>query len=201
MQKNTKSVVLGRRAWNFLRLALLWARKGGVFKKSRMTMDHLRLMFPKLVKTLRHLANHHHHKQGALRYGERELSFDDTPVIHIKMHRPSSLRFKIPCINPPQLDFACDFDDHYYNNNPNDAITRKSFPKGADDDDYQLDEDEYYYSCGCSDICEQVNNEPPPSCDDEEGIDLKAEQFIAKFYQQIKLQRQISYLQHNEMIN
>lgn len=197
MQKN-KSVV-ARRAWNFLRLALLWARKGGVFK-NRLMMD-LRLLPKFIIKTLRN--SNDHHRRGAFHYGERELSFDETPVIHVRMHRPSSLRFKmpnIPCINP-QVDFDYDFDsdeDDYetYHYSNDDVVSRKSFLKGADDHHHHQEQEDGY---SCSDVCdEQVNNNEKP-CD--EGIDLKAEQFIAKFYEQIKLQRQISYLQYNEMIN
>ena len=36
------------------------------------------------------------------------------------------------------------------------------------------------------------------ACD--EGIDGKAEEFIANFYQQMRLQRQISYLQYNQWL-
>ncbi|KAI6694644.1 hypothetical protein NL676_022354 [Syzygium grande] len=39
-------------------------------------------------------------------------------------------------------------------------------------------------------------------CDEEErGIDSRAEEFIDKFYEQIKLQWQMSYLQYKEMLN
>ncbi|KAI6705836.1 hypothetical protein NL676_008798 [Syzygium grande] len=37
--------------------------------------------------------------------------------------------------------------------------------------------------------------------EEEQGIDTRAEEFIAKFYEQMKLQRQISYLQYREMLN
>nr|DAD26674.1 TPA_asm: hypothetical protein HUJ06_028142 [Nelumbo nucifera] len=38
-------------------------------------------------------------------------------------------------------------------------------------------------------------------CQEEKGnIDLKAEKFTANFYEQIKLQGQISYLQYNDML-
>ncbi|PPD86870.1 hypothetical protein GOBAR_DD16181 [Gossypium barbadense] len=36
---------------------------------------------------------------------------------------------------------------------------------------------------------------------EEEGIDSKADKFIANFYEQMKLQRQISYLEYTEMLN
>lgn len=174
---------IAHRAWNILRLALLWARKGGLFRK-RLVMD-LRL-FPKFLKTLGHST-----KWGAIHYGEHELSFEKTPIISIKMHRPLSMRFRmprIPCITPQgdfeyDVEFRDDNDDNflsYYN----DGGARKTILMGGDDKD---DEDE-------CEVCEAI-------VPVDEGIDIKADQFIAKFYKQMKLQRQISYLQYNEMLN
>lgn len=160
-----KRSIVARRAWSVLRLALLWARKGGIFKHKHLV--DLRLL-PKYIKSLCHTNDHY----GTLHYGEREFSFDDTPVVHVKMHRPASLRFKmpnIPCIKP-QVDFDNEYDDEYNND---DGAPRKSV------------EDEYV-------SCEEIVA--------DEAIDMKAEEFIAKFYQQIKLQRQISYLQYHETL-
>ncbi|CAK9179128.1 unnamed protein product [Ilex paraguariensis] len=164
------------RALNLLRLALLWSRKGGVFKR-RLIVD--------LTKYLKNLL--HGTERGALHYGEREFSFDDTPVFHVKMHRPVASRFKlprIPCINP-QVDFAHDFEFDDDNETKDYCCyeARNSFLKGADDDDDECE--------GCQEMIPF----------DEEGIDLKAEKFIAKFYNQMKLQRQRSYIQYNEMLN
>ncbi|KAL8527265.1 hypothetical protein ACS0TY_005223 [Phlomoides rotata] len=134
-----KSSVIGRRAWRLLRMARLWARKGG-----------LRVA----VVLMRKLGDSNESRR-ALVYGDREFSFDDTPIVRVKMHRPSSssalLRFKIPCIEPPLVDFDCDF--------------------GGDEEDSGMwrDEDE-----------------------EGEGIDERAEKFIAHFYQQMKLQTQRS---------
>ncbi|XP_055815151.1 uncharacterized protein LOC129884906 [Solanum dulcamara] len=162
MQEKSRTMV-ARRAWNVLRLSLLWARKGGIFKNKHLV--DLRLL-PKYIKSLRHTNDHYR----TLYYGEREFSFDDTPIIHVKMHRPASLRFKmpnIPCIKP-QVD------------NNNDDAPRKSFLNTVD----QLEDE-------CV-SCEEI------SCD--EAIDMKAEEFIAKFYEQIKLQRQLSYLQYHDTL-
>ena len=168
----TKNNGVARKAWNILRLALLWARKGGVFKR-RLTME-LRL----LPKYIRNLGNNG--RQDQIHYGERELSFEKTPIFHVKMNRPANKRFhlpNIPCITP-QVDFDYDFDGdddiieeqiYGYDNG------RNSFLKGGDDDEEGFEE---MVTC------------------EEDGIDLKAEEFIAKFYQQMKMQRQISYLQY-----
>ncbi|KAG6426832.1 hypothetical protein SASPL_111066 [Salvia splendens] len=151
-----KNSMRSRRAWDVLRLALLWARRGGAFR-NRMAIN-MRL----LQKGIRKLRHSHHHGTPLV-YGERELSFDDTPVIHVKMHRPASLRFMIPCIKP-QVDFDYDFDFD-------------------DDEIYAEEEEEKVIGIG-------------EECDEE--VDLKAEEFIANFYKQMKLQRQISYLQYHE---
>ena len=165
---------VARKAWNVLRLALLWARKGGVFK--RRIMMELRQYIQRLGNNAR---------RDQLHYGERELSFDKTPIFHVKMNRRSaSMRFRlpnIPCITNPQVDF--DYDDDFIEEQAygyDDG--RKSFLKGQDEDDDDDDEEE--------------EEEIVPSCEQEDGIDSRAEEFIAKFYAQMKLQRQISYLQY-----
>ncbi|KAJ7977628.1 Long cell-linked locus protein, putative, expressed [Quillaja saponaria] len=165
-----KNSDIAHRAWSILRLALLWGRKGGVFKR-RLVME-LRLL-PKYIKSLGHTT-----PRDQIYYRERELSFDKTPIIHVKMHRPASMRFHlphIPCINP-QTNFDYDFD-------------------GQDDGDYD-DQEEYGY-----DYKSRDSEDHQMVSSEEEGIDGKAEEFIAKFYNQMKLQRQISYLQYNELLN
>lgn len=168
MSKKKKSLVASR-AWNVLRLALLWARKGGLFR-NRLVVNLS--VFGDAIRKLRHSNSG---GRGALAYGDREFSFDDTPIIHVKMYRPSSMRFKlpqIPCIKP-QVDFDYDFeDDRVFEADHEVDCHRISFLKNSEED------------------------EEGEECYGDEGIDLKAEMFIAKFYEQIKLQRQKSYQQY-----
>ncbi|KAF7119550.1 hypothetical protein RHSIM_Rhsim13G0006400 [Rhododendron simsii] len=181
---------IAHRAWNILRQALLWARKGGLFRK-RLVMDPR--LLPKFLKTLGHSA-----KRDAIHYGERELSFENTPIINIKMHRPSSMRFRmprIPCITP-RGDF--DYDSEFKDDNDDSFLSycsdegaRKTIMMGGDDED---NEDN-----GCE-VCEAIIP-VDEGIDINEGIDIKADQFIAKFYEQMKLQRQVSHLQYNEMLH
>lgn len=171
MPKRNSNV--GRRAWNLLRLAIIWARKGGVLKR-RFLME-LRLV-PKFMKSLGHSSS-----RGQLHYGDHELSFDETPIFHVKMHRPNSMRFHIPCITPPQVDFEYQFD-------------------GDSDGDDNYDD-------GQSDVCSSDGEQRSSGYDggeereddeEEQGIDLRAEKFIAEFYEQIKMQRQISFSQYEK---
>ncbi|KAF7851174.1 hypothetical protein BT93_L4399 [Corymbia citriodora subsp. variegata] len=171
-----KTSGISRRAWNLLRLALLWARKGGAFKLQ------LRLV-PKFLKTIGQAT-----PRGQIWYGERELSFDKTPVIHVKMHRLGSMRFhlpNIPCINPP-VDFDPEFDDDDHDRLCYGYDTvRTSFLENGGAEETRFDEED----------------DGRMEIEEEQGIDTRAEEFIAKFYEQMKLQRQISRLQYNEMLN
>ncbi|KAF5937352.1 hypothetical protein HYC85_024858 [Camellia sinensis] len=185
MQRKKSSIAT--RAWNILRLALLWARKCVVFKIRRLMMDLRR--FHKFLKTLAHYSTDCHRSAITVHYGERQLSFDNTPIIQVKMHCHSSMRFKmprIPCINHSQVDFNYDFES----NGDNDYEMNCDF---IDDDEDGARKS--FLKCGNEDDCEDI-----VACDDE-GIDLKAEQFIAKFYEQMKIRRQVSHLQYNEMID
>ncbi|CAN0888861.1 hypothetical protein LINGRAHAP2_LOCUS15957 [Linum grandiflorum] len=165
---------VARRAWNILRLALLWARKGGVFKR-RLMVD-LRLV-PKFIKSLAHNSSSSAPRGQIGFYGERELSFDKTPLFQVKMHRPASMRFIIPCITPQQVDFDYDFDEfcnrEYGEQEEEQPSTSSSFSERGTEEDEEVEEG-------------------------SEGIDSKAEKFIAQFYEQMKLQRQISYLEYKK---
>ncbi|KAK9930761.1 hypothetical protein M0R45_027788 [Rubus argutus] len=91
------------------------------------------------------------------------------------MHRPPSMRFNFPCLNPPPV--LHDDDD--------------------DDDDLDQDDGDDHEDQGITWSTQDVNGEAAPY--EDEAVDRKADEFIAKFYQQIKLQRQISYIQYNDM--
>ncbi|XP_058077662.1 uncharacterized protein LOC131226027 [Magnolia sinica] len=173
-----KRTAFTNRAWNLLRLALFWARKGGIFKKGTILDLFKRLRSP---------------PSDSIYYGEREFSFDETPLFHSKMQWPSSMRFRylphIPCINP-SIDFNDDLDHDGYNNGSYDREDGSSYFRrdvdGGDRNDRSGDRDG-----GGGD---GLNG-------GDEGIDSKAEEFIARFYEQMKLQRQVSYLEYNEMLH
>ncbi|XVF80646.1 hypothetical protein PTKIN_Ptkin15bG0090800 [Pterospermum kingtungense] len=182
-----KNSDIGRRAWNLLRLALLWTRKGGLFK--RRLMMEIRLV-PKFLKGLGHSTAPHRHDQIS-HYKERELSFDETPICHFKMHRPASMRFLIPCISYEEVDFDYDFGIDEYDRASGYDSGRKSYSTGSEKEEEGQEKECGYEGC----------DEKSPYPLEEEGIDSKAEKFIAKFYEEMKLQRQISYTEYTEMLN
>ncbi|KAI6694641.1 hypothetical protein NL676_022351 [Syzygium grande] len=159
MPKASESSV-SRRAWNLLRIALLWARRGRAF------MQQLRLLVPKFLKTNGHAAS----PRSPIWYGERELSFEKTPVVHVKMHGPASMRFVFPCINP-KVDLDMEFDDEDCDGvyNGYDTTKKSLFLKNTV-------EKECFYDDNGRIECEE----------EERGIDSRAEEFIAKFYEQMK---------------
>ncbi|CAN1186641.1 hypothetical protein LINPERHAP2_LOCUS38230 [Linum perenne] len=165
---------VGKRAWNILQVALISARKGGVLRR-RLVTD-----LRPVTKFFKSLRQHQHQQQQLGFYGERELSFEKTPLFDFDLkkmnhrRRVSSLRFILPCITPHPSPGSYSFDfDHLLDTN--------------DDDDEHEDYDE-----------EESRDEGSIESDESElGVDIRADKFIAHFYQQMKLQRQISYLDYN----
>ncbi|CAH2039095.1 unnamed protein product [Thlaspi arvense] len=172
-KKKSRSVAT-QRAWSLVRMALLWGRKGGIFK--RWHMFELRNLFSKHLKALAHHNSSVDNGHYLSRYGEKQLSFDETPIFNVRMHRPASMRFLLPCIAPP-VDFDYDFK-----------------LDGQDDTDDVRSYSYGYYDDSCSEKCDGAAK----GDQEEKGVDVRAEEFIANFYQQMKLQRQISYLQYKE---
>ncbi|ESQ37877.1 hypothetical protein EUTSA_v10029363mg [Eutrema salsugineum] len=118
-----------------------------------------------LSKHLKALAHHNNGDRYLSRYGERQLSFDETPLFNVKKkvyHRPTSFDYDFgmegqDCFNEVR---SYGYDESY---------TEESDRTAKDDEE------------------------------EEKGVDdVRAEEFIAKFYEQIKLQRQISYLEYKE---
>lgn len=149
---------VGRRAWKLLRMALLWARKGRLMMELRVVTKFLKS----------HLAAASTKSRPQIHYFERQLSFDRTPLFNLKMHRPPSMRFNIPCLNPPPVLH----DDDDLDQNDGDDLEDQGIPLSTQD----------VYDAAAA--------------YEDEAVDRKADEFIAKFYQQIKLQRQISYIQN-----
>lgn len=139
-------------------------------------MFELRNLFSKHLKALAH-HNAVDNDRYLSRYGEKQLSFDETPIFNVKMHRPASMRFLFPCIAPP-VDF--DYDFELDGQDDTDDVTSKG-----------------YYDNSCHGICDRAAKDDQEE-EEEKGVDLRAEEFIANFYEQMKLQRQISYLQYKE---
>ncbi|XP_022774105.1 uncharacterized protein LOC111316409 [Durio zibethinus] len=154
MQKK-KSRVVADKAWNLLRLALLWARKVGVLKRGL---------------KVKGLGNKAHSDQ--IHYLERQLSFDRTPDFHVKKdHHTGSMQFLFPCVGANTLEFDYDIGDDeaggFYGNYSGREIYLEE----------EKEEEGEEYECNGYEKKSQL---------EDEGIDSRAEKFIAEFYAQIR---------------
>uniref|UniRef100_A0ACD5YPQ1 Uncharacterized protein n=1 Tax=Avena sativa TaxID=4498 RepID=A0ACD5YPQ1_AVESA len=182
----TRKASVGGKAWRLLRLAVLWARKGSSVHSLR------------LLKTLRHGGGVglRWGRKDQLRYGEREFSIDETPAFRFRTPSARVLRF-IPCIAPAVPDTPCDYDDGRYFFRERD--------EGCVVGDYYGDDGGEPSECGVDSVedeqlLERALVEAAAEGGEDAGVDVKADEFIAKFYAQMKLQRQISWLQYNDMM-
>ncbi|KAF8006648.1 hypothetical protein BT93_K0834 [Corymbia citriodora subsp. variegata] len=174
---------IAHRAWDVLRLALPWGRRGGAFR--RVLAVKFRLAATRFVESIGG-GYRGSMTRDRIRYGERELSFDETPIFRLKMRRPggsAGSRFRLPCI--PCISPDVDFEYGFFDGEKDGEWEGKSLVADGDGGE-----------CG-------YGERAPGSSEGGGGggIDEKAEEFIANFYEQMKLQRQISQLQYTEMLS
>ncbi|XVF15179.1 hypothetical protein REPUB_Repub09cG0128200 [Reevesia pubescens] len=154
-----KSSLVADKAWNLLRLALLWARKVGVFKRGIN------------VKGLGDKA-----PSDQIHYLERQLSFDKTPDFHVKKDRlTGSMRFLFPCVGSKTLEF----DYGVIAGEDGEGVGVYGNHSGRES--YLTEEEEEEgggkYECNGCEKKSQL---------EEEGIDSRAEKFISEFYDKIR---------------
>uniref|UniRef100_A0A0E0NTY5 Uncharacterized protein n=1 Tax=Oryza rufipogon TaxID=4529 RepID=A0A0E0NTY5_ORYRU len=182
-QKQQKASI-GRRAWRLLRLAVLWARKGSAVHSLRL-LSNLRRAGVGLGVVGR---------GDRLGYGEREYSIEETPAFRFRTPSARVLRL-IPCIAPavPDTPGLYGDEDRYFfcrwDTEP--TTTMASRASAAAFRDGAMEEQLLELS---------MLEASAAAVTEDAGVDAKAEEFIAKFHAQMKLQRQISWLQYNEMM-
>jgi hypothetical protein len=193
-----KKPSIGTRAWRLLRLAVLWARRGSAAHILR------------LLRALRR----HERRGDRLRYGEREYSIDETPAFRFRTPSARVLRL-IPCIashvpDTPGLYYGDDryfFSDALRGNKDDEDGARSCYYGygGADNaesicpDESQCADEEQLLEHAMAEARHASTATPGEGAEDA-GVDVKAEEFIARFYAQMKLQRQVSWLKYNEMM-
>lgn len=194
--------VAAKGLWRFLRIAFFMMRKG-LTSKSKILMDmHLMMERGKVYgKSLRNLVFHHSKdssNQSGFGLQEYEFSCSNSPAIFNmakrKHHYFPTHMLHFPCIHPHQFEEK---------EEPNTI----ALPK--------LDESNEYFSKDCLDhkklpalqrlspllspMCRRISNSF--SEDNDHQVDRHAEEFIAKFYEQLKLQNRMSLLQYQEMLD
>ncbi|KAL6003556.1 hypothetical protein ACLOJK_023788 [Asimina triloba] len=196
---------IGRRLWNFVRIAFFMIRKG-ILSKRKLLMDMNLMMKSRkvLVKpTLRNLV--FHTSKGAVtpRYGlnEYEFSCSNSPnpiFFHAakRKHHPFSLKKPhFPCINIQ--DERDDQSDHEARL-PVIMLPKIEYSPAAYSNDSRLDGSEL--SPLVSPFSIRVSN---CSWDDENEnggrqVDAEAEEFIKRFYEQLRVQSRTALLEYQE---
>uniref|UniRef100_A0A0D6R3S4 Uncharacterized protein n=1 Tax=Araucaria cunninghamii TaxID=56994 RepID=A0A0D6R3S4_ARACU len=193
--------VSAKRFWNVLRIAFFMIRKG-LISKRRMLMDmHVMMKRGKVYgKSLGNLMFHHsrgnNHGVGLREY---EFSCSNSPA-PVLFHVPRK-KFQIhmphfPCIHPHPIEEDKEED-------PNAFV----FP--------QLDYNGEYFTKDCLDqkdlpgpdklspMLSPLSRRISIYSEDEDNdhrVDRQAEEFIARFYEQLRMQQQVSMVQYQEML-
>jgi len=193
-----------KRLWNVLRIAFFMIRKG-LISKRKMLMDmHLMMERGKVCgRSLRNLVFHHSRGNSHVGFGlqDYEFSCSNSPAIFNmakKKHHyfPTSI-LHFPCINQHQVEDK---------EEPNTIVLPK------------LDYSNEYFSKDCLDLndlpaaiqklspllsplCRRISNSSGEDRDYAHQVDRQAEEFIAKFHEQLRMQNRMSALQYQEMLD
>ncbi|XP_031490688.1 uncharacterized protein LOC116257832 [Nymphaea colorata] len=195
-----------KRLWNLLRVAFLMVRKGFTPKR-KLVMD-LNLMMKRgklFGRSFRSIV--FPHRAPAFRgFGPQDYEFSCT-------NSPDPLFFhggagsatkrklhyyfpSLPCINPPHAD---DSDDHVIVNRPQFDMSNSDLSSLLDPIDLA---DGEKISPAISPLPIVISSYYPSEDDEYDAtdpVDEKAEEFIARFYEQLRSQGRLALLQYQEM--
>ncbi|XP_027351145.1 uncharacterized protein LOC113862249 [Abrus precatorius] len=209
------SPVVAKRLWNVLRVTFFMIRKG-LISKRKMIMD-MNLMMKKGKLVIKSLSNfmyshhHHHHKNAeSVAHGgfgvHYEFSCSNSPN-PVFLHMPKRKHhFSFPCINSPevveeeepQLSFEVE------NDVPKAVVMVPKTPEYMFN--FRFDANEF--ACGekksplLSPFSVRVSNYSALDENEEVGnghVDDQAEDFIRRFYEQLRTQSPMQFLRYPEM--
>ncbi|CAN6464562.1 unnamed protein product [Victoria cruziana] len=182
-----------KRLCNLLRVAFFMMRKG-VISKRRLVMDlNLTMKRGKLIgKSLRGLV--FHHRIPVHGYGLRDYEFSCTnspnPVFfHAGKKKLHDYLPSLPCINPPEpMEPIVIFKPPLIELSPRSSLDPADFVDGE------------RLSPAISPLPIVISSYCPSEDDDNDGeqVDEKAEEFIARFYEQLRAQGRIALLEYQE---
>ncbi|TKY46236.1 hypothetical protein E2542_SST28274 [Spatholobus suberectus] len=195
------SPVIAKKLWNVLRITFFMIRKGLVSKR-KLIMD-MNLMMKKgklLRKSMSnfmssHYQHHHHSKSLARGYGIQEYEFScsnsPNPVFY---HVPKRKHhFNFPCINTPEVI-----------EEPRPVVLVPMTPEYT----FNLRFDASDFAPGerksplLSPFSVRISNYSSEDENEEGGkgqVDDQAEDFIRRFYEQLRMQSHMQLLQYQEM--
>ncbi|KAF3322712.1 Cotton fiber expressed protein [Carex littledalei] len=141
-------------------------------RSAKLTNRAWRLLQLRFLETLKLW----HSRQSPRLQFEREFSFEETPSFRFKT---PSLCF-LPCITPSV--------DHDFDRDEADLLFYQ----------HEKEHEQIEYDGREAEFVELI--EEGDQRLEEKGIDTKAEEFISGFYEEMKLQRQVSAIQYYEML-
>ncbi|GMY12932.1 Avr9/Cf-9 rapidly elicited protein [Fagus crenata] len=196
------SPVIAKRLWNVLRVTFFMIRKGLISKRKFIMDMNLMMKRGKLLrKSLSNLMSHHHHSKNVARAGfgiqEYEFSCSNSPN-PVFFHVPKRKHHYFPCINPPEV-----IEEEEPLPEPQEPKAVVLVPKTPEYTfNFRFDHASDFapgekHSPLLSPFSVRVSNYS--SEDENEGgngqVDHEAEEFIRRFYEQLRVQSRMQLLQ------
>ena len=196
------SPVIAKRLWNVLRVTFFMLRKGLISKRKFIMDMNLMMKRGKLLrKSLSNLMSHHHHSKNVARAGfgiqEYEFSCSNSPN-PVFFHVPKRKHHYFPCINPPEV-----IEEEEPLPEPQEPKAVVLVPKTPEYTfNFRFDHASDFapgekHSPLLSPFSVRVSNYS--SEDENEGgngqVDHEAEEFIRRFYEQLRVQSRMQLLQ------
>ncbi|KAL6325251.1 hypothetical protein AAG906_023096 [Vitis piasezkii] len=193
--------VLGKRLWNFLRITFFMMRKGLISKRKLIMDMNLMMKRGKLLrKTWGNLMSIHHHSRsmarGSLGIQEYEFSCSNSPN-PVFFHLPKRKHHYFPCINPPE-DIEEPQDDKAVVLLPKTPEYTVNFP--FDTSDLAPADKPSPLPSPFSVRVSNYSSEEEMDVGGNRQVDDEAEEFIRRFYEQLRAQSRIQLLQSQEML-
>ncbi|KAL5700525.1 hypothetical protein ACHQM5_025957 [Ranunculus cassubicifolius] len=186
--------VIAKRVWNYLRIAYFMMRKG-LISKRKLVMDiNMMMKRGKLMrKTLGNLMFHHHNHRsrgvttrGGFRLQDYEFSCSNSPN-PVFFHSSKRKHHYFPCISSPTPS--------HYEDSPVVMLPRIEYsPEPEHSCDFALGE-RFEASPFAVRISNYSSDEDIVEEDDKQ-VDDDAEEFIRRFYEQLRTQSRMQLLQY-----
>jgi len=176
------------RMWNSLRIAIFMMRRGLLKRRKLLQVLRKRKRGFKVFGKNLQLFHRHHMTPSPRGFGlhYHEFSCSNSPAnppLHFTKKKLITAQHYFPCIQP-HTDESPTFAAASWLEQMN---TIQSSEGGSSMETYQLAHGEEF--------------SPSPPAEGAGQVDREAEEFIDRFYKQIKFQRQISLLQYQEMLD
>ncbi|XP_020248389.1 uncharacterized protein LOC109825889 [Asparagus officinalis] len=193
------SPAAAKRLWNFFRVAYFMMRKG-LISKRKLVMDmNLFMKRGKIMsKNLRkNLIHHHHHHRRSSGYGfslqEYEFSCSDSPnPVFFHSKRRHNHHHYFPCLNSNAVEDSVETPSHAR------AVPRIEYSPSPSPSPLPLPSPSPSpFSVRISNFSDEEDGDESMS---REEVDDEAEQFIKRFYEQLRAQKSIALIEYQEML-